>query len=73
MIFPLVFSGTTTPILEVQVVFVSTMSFIDNCIRQKVDHTTRDITRGHTTGPNALGGADMGYRRKTVVSTLKNR
>ena len=73
MIFPLVFSGTTTPSLEVQVVFVSTTSSLDNYIQQKADHTTKDINGEHTTGPNALGGTDMGYRKKTVVSTSKNR
>ena len=73
MIFPLVFSGTTTPSLEVQVVFVSTTSSLNNYIQQKVDHTTKDINGEYTTGPNALGGADMGYRKKTVVSTSKNR
>ena len=73
MIFPLVFSGATTPSLEVQVVFVSTMSSLDNYIQQKVDHTTKDINGEHTTGPNVLRGADMGYRKKMVVSTSKNR
>jgi len=35
-------------------------------MQNKVERT-KDITQGHTTGPNALGGADMGYKRKIVA------